>query len=248
MRRLLVLAIAVALCPLAAQAGDTIGYSYVEAGYQGRDSTNETGVAIHGSIELGQSWFLFGMYSRHSEGYGSGEFFGTDTPDARYYDNESDYKRIGLGYHHALNPRLDFVARTMYDRSAHELRYQNGALSYSYDYRYDFSQTEAGLHGFVTARWEAWAFAGYSATVDSGIDNIRVVDERGLNCPFDYSCGELEPDHLRDLFNSRVDDDPRPYGRLGTQFRLTDTWGLTVTGRFAPGGIVSYFAGVRASF
>jgi hypothetical protein len=258
MKQAFLLAIALAGCPTVALSQGTFDYTYVEAFYQGDDTSDADGPGVIGSLALGDRWFVFGEYSRDTDGYGDGSTYGRQVENAEYYDLESDYKRIGLGFHHPLGARLDFVSRVMRDRRDSTVRFQywdprghpfnSGTVSYSYDTRVDITQAEAGVRGLLASRWEAWGMVGYSYTSRPEASNIEVIDLTNPVCgqEFPNNC-KLTPPALRAAIESR-EGVGNAYARLGTHVRLTDHWGLSAEGRFSPGGRVSYFAGIRYTF
>jgi hypothetical protein len=259
MKQACLLAIALAGCPTAALAQGTFDYTYVEAYFQANNQDDYDGPGVAGSFELGERWFVFGAFNRSTGGYGDDSSYGTQDPDAHFLDYDSDYKRIGVGFHHPLGERLDFVARAMYDMRDSTVRSQYwddangsppnaGSVSYRYDISTDIVQAEAGARGLLMPRWEGWAFAGYGHASSPDGSNVEVIDLRNPNCiPTDPTGCRLQADDLRAAIESR-DEGGDPYARLGTLVRLADQWGLTAEGRFSPGGVVSYYAGVRFSF
>lgn len=247
-------ALALAAIPFTAAADSALDYSYLEVGHTWRTPSDLAGFTINGAIEVGDAWFVFGHYSRESYSRGPAEDFGAGSSEGQavYDDSERDYTRIGLGYHRRLAPRVDLVARFMYDRSSGDRRYVNSAgYSGAYDFRYDLAQLEAGVRGLATDRLEIWVYGGVTQVLDAdfSVRNAAYPADGfiDLRCFVDPDqC--FDEDALRDGLEDAVDYGLKPYARVGTLYRLTDTWGVTAAARLTGGGDISYFAGVRASF
>ena len=109
MKKHLALALALAMAPIAASAGE-LSYSYVEAGYANLElDTEDTlgekvdgdGFQLRGSAALGPSFYLFGGY-------------GTVTNDDFGVDIDLTETQAGFGWHHGLSERADFIAELGY--------------------------------------------------------------------------------------------------------------------------------------
>ena len=116
-------ALAVAASGSAMAQQDRLSYSYLELNYinldidevgEGGDFLddleNGNGWGISGSLEIGESWFVFADYSDTESDTGfvndQGLFFSSDT----------DIKRLnlGAGFHMPMNDNADFVLRAAY--------------------------------------------------------------------------------------------------------------------------------------
>ena|SRR5690606_10345774 len=91
--------VALATLPLAALAQERgFDYTYVEGGYlsdAGPVEPDSDGLGLRGSVTLNDRLHLFADYSTHDHDAGP--------------DLESSVLAVGVGFHTALRPRLDFV-------------------------------------------------------------------------------------------------------------------------------------------
>lgn len=137
-RSLLALAL-LAMLPLSAQAGD-LSYSYVELGYNrasidGVDADPD-GFSLKGSAALGTSFYVFGSY-----------FQGSDSIED--LDLDYDQTQLGLGYHHALSDRSDFLAEVSYLNA-------NAEVDGFDDVDGDGYRVSAGFRGLLADNFEGY--------------------------------------------------------------------------------------------
>jgi hypothetical protein len=138
-------ALAMALCPLAASAGD-LSHTWVEAGASrlsfdmpsamGYDFDFDGGY-IRGSFAINENVYGFGGYAR-------------GTNDTYGFDLDLSEMQAGIGYAHGLNERTELVT---------ELGYFGSDMNGS---EYNGARLSAGLRGQLGSRVEAWAKASYT--------------------------------------------------------------------------------------
>lgn len=209
MKKQLALAIALAAASFGAIAGE-LSYNFVESGYIRTDINNlgdGDGFAVNGSVALNDSFHLFGGYSMQDA-----------SEDG--VDVDLDALRIGAGWNHALDERVDFIARAAYERSEADVSVAGfGSASGEAD---GYS-LEAGFRGLLSLDGdvEGWILGGYTDLNNAEVENIDV---------------ELDED-----------EDDQFYGRVGGQVKFNPTWGIVAEGMFAEDAH-QLFLGVRASF
>ena len=143
---LLSLALAATL-PLAANAAEGVSYTYVEGGYAATDidqtDIDADGFAVGGSAAIAPNFHVFGSFSRQ-ELDTSGNF-------------DFDQWRVGVGYNHEINPRVDLLTRVAYER------FETGGDfdTVGGDIEFDGYSVEAGVRGALTRNLEGYALAGY---------------------------------------------------------------------------------------
>jgi len=149
MKRILLAALAAAVLPLAAQAGD-LSYNYVQAGYDaahndnsGRDSHGWTGDA---SFAIGEHFQVLGGYSHNNR----------DVPDNS--SRTANSWRLGGGFHTPVSGNTDFVADVDYHQASVD-GVSRDVKGYS---------AEGGVRSALAPRFEGWALAGYSHIHDPG--------------------------------------------------------------------------------
>lgn len=151
MKKQLVLALVLAAASFGATAGE-LSYSWIDGGYSRTnvdlDGTDVDfdGYAVRGSAALGQSFYVFGGYSSANN-----DDFGADI--------DVNQGQIGLGFHHALSDRADFIAELGY------LNTEVEALGLSDDA--EAYRGSIGFRGELTDNFEGVAKASYS---DAGDD------------------------------------------------------------------------------
>lgn len=98
-----------ALLALSASAtAQDFDYNYFSLGYQrvnlddGNFDVDGDGIGLNGSIEIGESFTLFG-------GYGMAEF------EEQGVEVDADTLNIGIGWHTAVSDKVDFVAGLSYE-------------------------------------------------------------------------------------------------------------------------------------
>ncbi len=129
------LALALLLALPATASAQSIGYSYLEAGYSRIESVPDAdGWAVNGSVALSDNFHLFAGYSQNETSRGSIDL---------------DIFNVGVGYNHILSSRLHLLGRAGYT---------------NYDTNFgsiDGWFTEVGLRGELVEGLQGWALAGY---------------------------------------------------------------------------------------
>lgn len=167
MKKQLVLAIALAVAPFAASAGD-LSYSYIEGGYAQLnqelpdvdlgggmvaqiDDIEASGFQVSGSVEVGASFYLFGGYKSGSDDVNVTipGFSGSADVDLTQFN-------AGVGYHHGLTERTDLITEVSYIRTDAEA---GGA---STDSAADDARISVGVRGLMTDSFEGWLKANYT--------------------------------------------------------------------------------------
>lgn len=144
-RSLIALALA-ALLPISAQASE-LSYSYIEGGYVNIDGDAD-GFGVRGSANFGDSNFYgFGQYA-------SVEVDGTNV--------DIDFSEFGLGYHHPVSDKADFLA---------ELAYTNADAGIV---NADGYRASVGFRGQLADNFEGLIKANYNDT-DGGGDEFSAT-------------------------------------------------------------------------
>jgi len=154
-RVLFVLAMAVAL-PQAAQA-ESLSYSYVEGGYANNDFDNSMfgsfdGVYGKGSVAFGDS----GFFAAGSYKPSSGDIFGSSGYDI-------DSTSLGLGYHHAIADKVDFVAQLDYVHTS--VNFGSSIEGY---------RVSAGVRSSFSEKFEGAVLGHYEKTSDIDASDFSV--------------------------------------------------------------------------
>ncbi|HJW46215.1 MAG TPA: porin [Lysobacter sp.] len=147
MKKQIALALALAIAPFAASAGE-LSYSYIEGGYAGvsldGDGSGDAdfdGFQLRGSVLVAESIYLFA-------GYGSvtNDDFGTDI--------DFNEQQVGAGYRYGLSERADFIA---------ELGYVNQEVEFAFG-SVDASggRVSAGFRGLFSDHFEGLVKASYT--------------------------------------------------------------------------------------
>ena len=139
MKRFLLAALATAILPLVAQAGD-LSYNYLQAGYDYTNSDsapNAHGWSGTGSVAIGQNFQVIG----------GGSHTNRDTTGTTV-----NGWNLGGGFHTPISDRTDFVADASYHQ-ANVDGVSGGIKTYT---------GEAGVRSALAPRFEGWAMAGYS--------------------------------------------------------------------------------------
>lgn len=232
MKKISLLALALTAASFGASAYD-LGYNHVEVGYQqgsqhtkGSFATPYGGVSVSnlrpkgyyvdGSVELGESpFYVFGNYAR-----------GTDTFTAHAVDERLRFRsaqqryELGLGYHYAINPRLNLLAESSYINFQDKLTWEHlTERSHGNDLRFAF-----GVDSMLTESLEGWAKLNYTKG-DSMLKEVRDVNGNYTGHTSDGKIGTS----------------------LGMQYKFNSVWGVTGQADFASGAN-GYKVGVRASF
>jgi len=173
MKRILLAALAVAVLPLAAQAGD-LSYNYVQAGYgathndnSGRDSHGWSG---SGSAALGEHFQVLGGLSRTNR----------DLPSNP--NSNVNAWTLGAGFHTPISAKTDFVADVDYhqasvDGLSRDIKRYSGEL---------------GVRSAMAPQFEGWAMAGYTHAHDpngDGRNNGEVFGKLGGQYKFTKNWG-----------------------------------------------------------
>lgn len=140
MKRILLAALATALLPLAAQAGD-LSYTYLQGGYNYSNSNsghNAHGWSGSGAFAIGEHFQVSAGGSRIDH-----DFTGATT----------NGWGLGAGFHTPISEKTDFVADAGY--------HQTNVSGVSGDIK--TYTGEAGVRSALAPRFEGWAMAGYSS-------------------------------------------------------------------------------------
>ncbi len=137
MKRTLLALTLLAALPFAASAAEGVSYTYVEGGYAktNTDGGDADGWALNGSGAIADNFHIFGGYSKQ------------EIDDTNI---DFDQWRVGLGYNHELNSRLDLLTRVAYEK-------------FDAGQGLDFNgySVEAGVNGVLTPNIQGYALAGY---------------------------------------------------------------------------------------
>lgn len=220
-KRIALLALALAAAPLAAPA-EELSYSYIEGGYQRLDIDDiaeGNGGALNASLAITDKLHVFGGYSRHTEET-------TLAVDPAFgelrLDTDINLYRVGLGFNHSFNERLDLVVRGAYERAHADFAASDDVGgSGSFDGKVEGYSAEAGVRSLLADRFEGWALVGYA-----DLGDVELAGE-------DFDTDENEDDQV--------------YGRLGAKFAITPVWGVVGEARVSD-EFNQYFLGLRASF
>lgn len=172
MKRILLAALAAAVLPLAAQAGD-LNYTYLQGGYNYSNNSNSGhnahGWSAAGSAAIGQNFQILGGFSRSDH-----DFTGAHT----------NGWSLGGGFHTPISDRTDFVADVGYhqaqvDGISGDIKTWSG---------------EAGVRSALAPRFEGWAMAGYADGENdlgdiSRSSNGRFFGTLGAQFKFDKNWG-----------------------------------------------------------
>ncbi|MFC3551882.1 outer membrane beta-barrel protein [Lysobacter cavernae] len=165
MHKQLGLALALAVAPLAASAGE-ISYSYIEGGYAQLnqklpdvavdgdlariDDIEAGGFFIAGSAELGESFHLFGGYKSGSDDVGV-TILGIGGGSA---DVDMSQLNLGLGYHHGLSERADLLTEISYLGTEVDVEGENNEG--------DDARLAIGVRGLLADSLEGWIKGHYT--------------------------------------------------------------------------------------
>lgn len=148
MKKQIALAIALAVAPFAASAGE-LNYSYVEGGFartnidvDGVGDADFDGAQLRGSAGINDSFYVFA-------GYGS-----TNNDDAGV-DVDFNEGQIGLGYHFGLSDRVDLIAELGAIRQEIDSNAFGGAKA-------DGGRASVGIRGELADNFEGWVKASYT--------------------------------------------------------------------------------------
>jgi Ax21 family sulfation-dependent quorum factor len=139
MKRILLAALAAAVLPLAAQAGD-LSYTFLQGGYGYSNSNsghNAHGWSGDGSAAIGQHFQITGGISRSDHDFTGATGNGWS---------------LGGGFHTSISDQTDFIADVGY----HQARFDG----VSGDVK--TWSGEAGVRTALAPRFEGWATAGYA--------------------------------------------------------------------------------------
>lgn len=166
MKKQLALALALALASTAA-AAEGLSYTHVEAGYSVQQyevnsltpglsvqDPKADGGYIEGSVAFGEApFYAFGGYRKGEDDSVGVRFNNVDLGDI---DVDADQFKIGVGYHHTLSDRVDWVGELSYIRT--EL--DSNVLSDEIDG--DDFRGSVGLRGNLAKNFEGWAKLNYT--------------------------------------------------------------------------------------
>lgn len=135
-RSLLALTLMAAL-PFTASAAEGISYNYIEGGYAATntDGGDADGWALAGSGAIAPNFHIFGNFSKQ------------EIEDTNI---DFDQYRVGVGYNHELNSKVDLLTRVAYEK------FDAGAGA-----EFDGYSVEAGVRGAMAPSFEGYALAGY---------------------------------------------------------------------------------------
>ncbi|MEG3193165.1 outer membrane beta-barrel protein [Lysobacter sp. D1-1-M9] len=125
-----------------ATAAEGVSYTYLEGGYAGTstDGGDADGLAINGSGAIAPNFHLFGGYSNQELDNSNIDF---------------DQWRVGLGYNHEVNPRVDLLSRVAYEK------FDAGRDFLGNDLSADGWSVEAGVRSALAPNFEGYALAGF---------------------------------------------------------------------------------------
>jgi hypothetical protein len=168
MKKQLVLALALAVAPIAASAGE-LSYSYIEAGYAQLnqelpdvdlgggmvaeiDDIEASGFQVSGSVEVGPSFYLFGGYKAGNDdvtvnvpGFGSGSA-----------DIDLTQFNAGVGYHYSLSERSDLITELSYIGTEADADDEDASADA------DDARIAVGVRGLMTDSFEGWIKGNYT--------------------------------------------------------------------------------------
>lgn len=158
MKKLLAVAL-LAACATPAFAADK-SYTYVEGGYI-NDNRDADGAYVRGSYGFDNGLYVHGQYA-HLE--------------ADDFDFDYQPAELGLGWHHGLNDRVDFLAEAAAVRVDTDFGDANG-------YR-----ASVGLRGDISPSWEGLAKVNYTDGDDFRGDTTGTV---GVHYKFGRTWGAV---------------------------------------------------------
>lgn len=155
MKKQIALALALAAASFAADAGE-LSYSNIEAGYSrtdleiGSDLDDATmsGFALRGSAEVGESFYLFGAYESGSDN--DYMVAGLDVDLTQY--------QAGVGFHHGLSDKADFLAELSYVNAEVEV----DAFGFNASEDVDGYRASVGFRGAFSEHFEGLIKANYT--------------------------------------------------------------------------------------
>lgn len=148
MKKLLVLALALAAAPFAAAQADELNYNYVEGGYATLDldfaggDLDFDGLQLRGSAAISDSLYVHGGY-------------GSVTNDDAGFDLDFNETQLGLGYRFGLSDRADLVSELSYVRQELDADF-NGNM------KADGGRISVGVRALLADNFEGWAKGSYT--------------------------------------------------------------------------------------
>lgn len=105
------------------------------------------------------------------------------------------------------------------------IAYQESKADFGYgaSEKHKGGSVEVGVRGSLAPNWEGYAFAGYQ---DLDTKYKGFIEDTGFQKP----------------------DNDKFYGRIGTQVKFNQNWGITADAKFIDGGNKEFFIGPRYSF
>lgn len=166
MKNVLALAVLLAAAPLAAQADESLKYSYVEAGYLNADidSTDGDGFQLRGSALVHKNVYLFGGY-----GSASADDAGIDLTDTQF----------GAGFRWGVAPRADLLAEVSHISQKNEVA--------GFSQSYSGVRVGGGVRGRMADSVEGWAKLNFT---DGDFDSA-VTGQLGVQYNFTPTWGAL---------------------------------------------------------
>jgi len=134
-----------AALPFAASAAEGVSYNYVEGGYVRTDADggDADGWQLGGSAAIAPNFHLFGQYQQQST-----DAF--DVGGVRFDGVDVNQTRLGVGYNHEINQKVDLLTRVAYERF--DVDNADSVDGYS---------IEAGVNAALAPNFEGYALAGY---------------------------------------------------------------------------------------
>lgn len=147
MKRSLFALTLLAALPFAASAADGVSYNYVQGGYTKINSDLDAdGWGVKGSAAVAPNFHVFGSF----DSVKADSILGVRP--------KLEATELGVGYNHALSPKMDFVGTLAYQRGK--------ASAAGYSESFDGYAAEAGVRGSLATSFEGWALAGYEDAND----------------------------------------------------------------------------------
>ena len=170
MKSFLPAALLVALALSASAAGaQSRSYTYLEAGYGKQsiesddsdpslrlDDIEADGGYANGSLDLGSGFFLTGGLHKGNDDVG----LRSDSQVLAKLDVDVQQVAVGVGYHRAINDRLDWTAELDWLNTRFE--YRNRDLFFREKQDGDDARAAIGVRGSLSDRLEAWAQVRYT--------------------------------------------------------------------------------------
>lgn len=184
MKNQIALAIALAVAPFAASAGE-LAYNYIEGGFarsnidvDGVGDADFDGAQLRGSVGINDSFYVFAGY-------------GSTTNDDAGVDVDFNEGQVGVGYHFGLSDRVDLLAELGAIRQEIDMKALGAAKA-------DGGRASVGVRAELADNFEGWAKASYT---DGGDFEGGVSGLVGAQLKFNATwglVGEIETGELGD--------------------------------------------------